>query len=510
MTASVPARLQAVAAWDPPRLRGVVAGLAAVTERLGTWRARLEGIARALDAGTTWAGPASSSAAGAVRELSTVTWAVEGALVGSLRAFDRLVAEAQPAQNLALEALARSDEVPGGLGARLDERERLATAVGALVPGTELAPAASAALAAAEAALRHAAVATAAAADAGTALRGVGVRDAFAPADFASLVSWVPVADPVCLAPGPSGPPEAVALWWAALPLATQLAALRADPAALGGRDGLPAWARDMANRRLLSVALDDPSLAVDAGRTAQTVARQIEDEEAAGRTVQLQLLDLSGDRVILGLGDLDAADAVALLVPGVRNTPRDDLAALVGNARNVGRAAQLVAPGRTVATAVWLGYDSPSRFDQILSRREAVEGGAKLAGSLAGLEAARKAVAARDPRTTVLAHSYGTVVVDEAADVPGRLDAEAVVLLGSPGMEDDAESLEVAEVYDAAAPDDPIAFSRWFGQWTGSPAYGSTGLPTGPHTGHSDYYDPKGPTLAAVGEVVAGVRLPD
>jgi pimeloyl-ACP methyl ester carboxylesterase len=44
-------------------------------------------------------------------------------------------------------------------------------------------------------------------------------------------------------------------------------------------------------------------------------------------------------------------------------------------------------------------------------------------------------------------------VVVDEAADVPGRLAADAVVLLGSPGMEHDAASLEVPEVYDAADP---------------------------------------------------------
>jgi hypothetical protein len=506
---TAPARLAAVAGWDVPRLRGAVATLSAVAERLPAWRARLEGIARSVDSGETWAGPAAISAAGAVRELSTVAWAVEGALADSLGAFDRLAAEADPAQELAREALVRSDEVPGGLGAALDDRDRLAAAVGALVPGAELAPAASAALAAAEAALRHAGAASAAAGDAGAALSGVGVRDAFAPADFTTLASWVPVADPVCVTRGPSGPPEAVALWWAALPLTVQLAALRADPAGLGGRDGLPAWARDIANRQLLAAALDDPWLDEYSLRTARAVARRIDDEEAAGRQVQLQLFDPAGDRVILGLGDLDTADAVALLVPGIQNTPGDDLGALLGDARDVGRAARLAAPGTTVATVVWLGYDSPGHPGQILTRRNAVEGGNELADSLAGLHAGREAVAAADARATVLAHSYGTVVVDEAADAPGLLDADAVVLLGSPGMEEDAGSLEVAEVYDAAAPGDLVVLSRWFGRWTGSDAFGSEALPVDPEAGHSDYYDPEGPTLAAVGEVVAGVRTP-
>ncbi len=507
MTVPDPARLRAAAGWDVPRLLGAVATLTAVAERLPTWRARLEGVARTLGAGDTWAGPAARSAAGALGELSVVTWAVERALAGSLTAFDRLVASAAPAQELAQEALSRSADVPGGLPDALDERERVAAAARALVPGSELCPAASAAVAAAEAALRHAAVVNAAAEDAGAALSGIGVRDAVAPADFATLTTWIPVADPVCVTAGPSGPPEEVAHWWAALPLSAQLAALRADPAGLGGRDGVPAWARDLANRRLLAAALEAPGRDDDAAATARAVARRIEQDESAGREVQLQLLDLAGDRVFLTLGDLDTADAVALLVPGIGNSPGDDLGALVGDARDVAQAAELAAPGITVATVVWLGYDTPGHPGQILTRRSAVQGGRGLADSLAGLHAARAAVAAPDARATVLAHSYGTVVVDEAADVAGRLDADAVVLLGSPGMEEDAADLEVREVYDAAAAGDLVVASRWFGSSTGSPAFGSTELPVAPDAGHSDYYDPEGPTLAAIGQVVAGVR---
>lgn len=499
-------RLAAVAAWQVPLLRRSVRALAAAAERLPAWRARLEGVGRSLDEGESWSGPAARGAAAAVRELSSVTWVVDTALAESLTAFDRLTTEAEAAQELAREALTLGSALPGELDAGLRDRGRLAAAVEALVPAAAVG-APTPAVAAAEGALSRAAAASAAAEHAGTALAGVGVRDAFAPADFATLAARLPVAAPVCVPPVPAGPPTAVAAWWAALPLTAQLTALRADPAALGRRDGLPAWARDRANRLLLAAALEDPETPPYERFTARVVARRIEAEEASGRPVQLHLLDLAADRVVLGLGDLDTADAVAMLVPGIGNTPGDDLGGLVRDARGVARAADAAAPGLAVATVVWLGYDSPGSVRPTISRAAAWNGGTALASSLAGLSAAREAVAQPTPRTAVLAHSYGTVVVDEAADVAGPLAADAVVLLGSPGMEDDARSLEVPEVYDAASPHDRVAALRWFGEATGSGSYGSTGLPVDADAGHSEYYDRNRPTLSAVGEVVAGVR---
>ena len=84
-------------------------------------------------------------------------------------------------------------------------------------------------------------------------------------------------------------------------------------------------------------------------------------------------------------------------------------------------------------------------------------------------------------------------------------------MLLGSPGMEDDATSLEVPAVFDAATPFDPITYATWFGERkTWEEGYGSTGLPTAAFEGHSDYFDRNRPTLAAMGEVVAGTRQPE
>ena len=126
---------------------------------------------------------------------------------------------------------------------------------------------------------------------------------------------------------------------------------------------------------------------------------------------------------------------------------------------------------------------------------------------SLRGLAAARPASGHDRPRTSVVAHSYGTVVAGEAAEQPGRLAADAVVLLGSPGMPGDAHSLEAPEVYDAATFLDPVAKSEWFGTAPSEPEYGATELPVDPLAGHTHYYDAGRPTLPAIGSVVAGTR---
>ena len=80
----------------------------------------------------------------------------------------------------------------------------------------------------------------------------------------------------------------------------------------------------------------------------------------------------------------------------------------------------------------------------------------------------------------------------------------------GSPGMEEDARSLEVAggvRRRGRRRPDLVAGLVRPARPW--ADRYGSTGLPVEPGMGHSDYYAPERPTLAAIGEVVAGAREP-
>lgn len=510
MTARVPlpaeARLAAVAAWDVGRVRGAVVTLAAVSDRLPFWRVRLGEVARALESSQCWSGPAAQSAAQAVSALSTLAREVDTALSASRDSLERLTGQADSAQERAVEALALARDLEDGLPGALGARGELYAVMSALMPGVAP-PLSAAAVAAAETGLAHAAAVAAAAAAAGDALAGLGVPDAFAPADLADLGARMALAGTVACPMVPSaGEPHEVALWWSALSARAQLALLRAEPAVVGGLDGVPAWARDRANRILLDRALRQGGTA---GSAARAIARRMGIEEAAGRPVQLIGLDLEVEQVVLVLGDLDTAGAVGVLVPGIFTSP-DDLPGLVGDARRVARAARAAEPGSEVATVVWLGYASPDTAREILSRSAAEAGGPKLAAALEGMAAARVAAGLPRPRTSVLAHSYGTVVVDEAADAPGRLAADAVVLLGSPGMEPEgAESLEAAEVYDAGSLADVISYSSYFGQSAWEPWYGSTGLPGDWRMRHSEYYDPAFPTLGAIGAVVAGAPLP-
>jgi hypothetical protein len=503
ITASVPdPRLVAVAAWDVGRVTHAVATLADVSARLVGRRARLEALGRALASGDCWTGAAATSAVSSMDELAAATWAVDAAVHRSLDACLRMGSEAIAAQESAELAIAGAAAAgTGGTGAALGG---LASAMAGRDRGPEEPTSWPAA---ARAALAHADAAAAAAREADRDLSGLGVRDAFGPAHFGDLLAHVrPGAPPEVPDPGP---PSDIATWWAGLSSAAQEAAISTAPAAVGALDGLPAWARDRANRLLLRRALEDPQTADGAEASARVVAARIAAEERAGRRVQLQLLDLAGDRVALAIGDLDTADSVALLVPGIHNTPADDLSGLTGDAVDLVAAARTADPSGAVAAMVWLGYRTPANPAEAIGRAHALRGGPQLARALDGLAAARRTTGREGARTTVVAHSYGTVVVDEAADVPGDLAADALVLLGSPGMEDDAGTLEASAVFDAAAEADLVARFGIFGDHaTWADSYGSTHLPTEGGMGHSDYFDPGRPTLAAVGAVVAGTRL--
>lgn len=488
-------RLQTVAGWDVASLR---AGLRAVTvldEGFPAWRSRLDAVARDVDGGGSWSGPAAAQAADLLLRLSSAAAALDQRFAASREECAGLVREAAGAAECAATALALARELPVSLDAALAAEGRLAASVDRLVLGPDSVPPA---VAMAQQALDAAAAAEAAAGRAAEVL-----VPTVGPAGWLDSLAGV---DPVCRPPAP-GDPAATARWWAALPAAAQLALVESQPGLVGSSDGVPAWARDRANRHVLEQVLGDPGADGDQRATARVVAGVLAAEEAAGRVAQLHLLDLAGDRVAVSFGDLDAAEAVALVVPGVGTSPEDDLAAVAGDARDLAAAARRAGPGMAVAAIAWLGYRAPHSVPALLTRGAAGRGGALLDGALTGLAGARTSAGAALPRTTVVGHSYGTVVLDEAADRPGRLDADAVVLLGSPGMEDDAAGLEAPEVYDAASAADPISWSGWFGTETWAERFGSTGLPTDAGTGHSGYFDRDRPTLAAMGEVVAGRR---
>ncbi len=514
--------LAAVAAWDTPLLDGAVHTLEAVAERLPSWRARADAVARSLTDAQCWSGPAASVAATALGDVSAVVTEVTAALGTSLDRLWDVSREARAAQELAGQALAAA----AASGVTLDESG------GVLVPAPPPPPvdasaaqlrayyaeleegAAAAERVAGLAADAAGAAARAAAAAAASAdpLSGLGGLGDDRPPDFAGLAAVVlrdGYVTPSCL-PVAGTEPAAVAAWWAELSGPAQEFLVRSRPGLVGSLDGLPAWARDRANRVLLDRALADPTSGGFAA--AQAADAEIAAEEAAGRTVRLWSFDADDHLVALAYGDLDRAEDVAVLVPGVGNGV-DDLDDLGDDAQAVAGAARAAAPGAAVAAIAWLGYRPPPHVlhPAALGEDRAAAGGRALSGDLAGLRAARAAdpLAGRTPlRTTVVAHSYGTVVVDRAAEDPGDLDADAVVLLGSPGMDGPASDLEVDEVFEASSFGDPITHALGVhGGRTDDWDFGATPLPTDWTTMHWEYLDEDRPTLPAVGEVVAGTR---
>ncbi|MDT0275883.1 alpha/beta hydrolase [Blastococcus goldschmidtiae] len=493
-------RLQALAAWDVPALRAGLHALTALDDGFPAWRTRLDAVVRALEDEGCWVGPAAAQAGRLLLRLSSAAAAADLGFATSRAECAHLVRQVNVASGRAATALALAPDLPVPLDAALAHDGTLAAAVDRLVLGPEsVAPA----VAMAKEALAAAAAAEAAAVRAEAALASAGAHAGPAGRLDELDSGALPLEPPAGL------DPREAARWWASLSSAAQLALVDTAPATVGSLDGVPAWARDRANRHALRQAIEDPRADDGQRATARVVAALLAAEEAAGRAAQLHLLDLAGERVAVAFGDLDTAAAVALVVPGMNVSPGDDLHAVAGDARDLAASASRADPGPAVAAVAWLGYRAPHTVYSVTNRRAATRGGAALDAALDGLAAARTMAGVPRPRTTVVGHSYGTVVLDEAADRQGRLAADAVVLLGSPGMEDDAAGLEAPEVYDAASPADPVSWVGWFGAETWSRAFGSTGLPADPGTGHSQYFDRDRPTLAAMGEVVVG-RPPD
>ncbi|NEK60542.1 hypothetical protein GCU56_22035 [Geodermatophilus sabuli] len=498
------ATLPDIAGWDVPSLRAAVSVLTAVADRLPAWRARMEVVGRSLGHADCWYGPAATAAAAALQEVSTAATAVTAALTESLEQAAQLLVSADTAQELAEQALATAAAVP----VELDGDGRV---TGPLPESSGAGPDAgsTAAVLRAEAlagdavyAAGSAALAASAAADA---LAPLGVASSLAPATFDDLSWLLAVSGPATPPPPPSADagPDQVAAWWAALSTAARSSAIAGHPARIGALDGVPTWARDRANRLLLGRELADPARPGHA--VAESVSTEIREREERGEDVQLHQFRPDEGLVALALGDLDEADAVAVLVPGVGTDAAYDLDAVADDAAAVAHATGAAAPELAVATVAWLGYRAPP-LARALSTSAARSGGPALDRALDGLVAARST---DPPRTTVLAHSYGTVVSERAAQAPGVLAADSVVLLGSPGMDGDADALEAAEVYEASSRSDYVTWLEVHGEQTWDTGFGASALPTDDDMGHSDYYDPDRPTLPAMGEVVAGTWEP-
>lgn len=340
------------------------------------------------------------------------------------------------------------------------------------------------------------------------------------------------------LLPPPDALPREVALWWSELPPHLRATVLRSRSDVLGRLAGLPASVRDAANRlelarrlrllhaewtRLAGRGRTDPDAVRDAMgiasrlRLAQTVERQLAELERSGRRGTLLTFDLDGaGRVAIGIGDLDSARHVAVVVPGMRQAAGRGLARTVQQAVRLHDRAGAESAGSTAAVA-WTGYAAPGLL-QVPFPTRARAGGRSLTADLLALAAARQVAGGDPPHITVIGHSYGSTVVGAAA-TGGPLAADDLVLLGSPGVlaHDVAElGYRPEHVYVGEARLDPVADLGGFGADPGDAGFGATRIAAEPGPDlpwiervsggeHSHYYDADSESLRNVARIVVG-----
>ncbi len=227
--------------------------------------------------------------------------------------------------------------------------------------------------------------------------------------------------------------------------------------------DDKSATFRDLFNREVLDNELDDlETKARTEGLSDEeeayrdkllAIERELHDfdttiDELTGQPVggQLYIYEpraFNGDgRSAVAIGDLDTAEHVAFMVPGMGSEVAGMSSGRAVNVYLEGRAASDT--GDSVAVIDWLGYDAPSggitdMATQVANRDRAEAGATLLADDVESLFDYRNG----DVHITVIGNSYGSTTAAIAADVEGLL-ADDLILTGSPGAgdADDADDL--------------------------------------------------------------------
>jgi hypothetical protein len=324
-------------------------------------------------------------------------------------------------------------------------------------------------------------------------------------------------------------PAGTVRQWWSLLARDEQQRLIETSPASLGNLDGLPARVRSSANERVLDAllaALRSAGSLDDAERrtweNCVAVRREIDRARSArhlrsraGVVVQLLVFDpraFSGDgRAAIAVGDVDTADHVAFLVPGLDASLRETLADRVASAGLLVRESARVAAGTTTAAVAWLGYDAPGLLN-VLSDDAAEAGADLLAADVMAVQASRDVV----PHLTVIGHSYGSTTTGTALRdyVTGVDDA---VLVGSPGAGvENASALHVpaGHVFVGASSRDPVSYTDRFGLDPTHERFGAVRFQAEDVTrnswrvdidDHSKYFEPKTESLSSIVHIVVG-----
>ncbi|MFE5290497.1 alpha/beta hydrolase [Nocardia sp. NPDC056611] len=339
----------------------------------------------------------------------------------------------------------------------------------------------------------------------------------------------------------PSDPRKLHDLWESLTP--AEKDALYEKDNYIGNRDGLPTVDRDHYNREKLDDELTraqngDPALK-DKLADLQGIATALN-----GSDRYLMLMDTQSGSIphaAIAAGNPDTASNVCTYVPGTTSRPSamNGTNTINGDMPRVDAMRQQAQKSGAPDTSVvaWFGYDAPPELLNATHVSYADKGAPALDRFQDGLRASHEG---QPSYNTVLGHSYGTTLVGDSASHGRTLNADAVVLVASPGTTvQHASDLSLTGVPSSETPKhvfatksdaDPVALYaqkqevsplRWlarhanmddFGVDPTWNRYGAQSFPSD-HQGalgydgntHSEYWLPDSKSLRGMGDIIAG-----
>ncbi|MBA4247002.1 MAG: hypothetical protein C0444_01725 [Microbacterium sp.] len=309
--------------------------------------------------------------------------------------------------------------------------------------------------------------------------------------------------------------------WWTGLDSATQRTIMLAAPEVIGNLDGIPVAVRNDANRHVLRSTIRELELADGSvGRSIEihnqhrlqmlyAVADALGPVTANPPRTLLQLDTYDQGTVAIAFGDLETADYVSYLMPGMFITVGGNVVEWADTAarlydEQVSWLSLLAEVGasdevETVATVAWIGYQTPHLLN-VGSLDLAYEGRDAIASAIDGLQTIR---GSDQPFIALLAHSYGSTAAMLALEESTTVDALAII--GSPGAPaSTVDDLNVrGDVFVGEAAWDPIPNSSFFGSDPGSAEFGArvmsvagvvdviTNRVLAASVGHNEYFSP-------------------
>ncbi|MFD0020389.1 alpha/beta hydrolase [Streptomyces sp. NPDC058382] len=332
-----------------------------------------------------------------------------------------------------------------------------------------------------------------------------------------ALASWAKGSIAGHALPPADAQPYKLAHFFATLTAAQRTGLADKYPLVVGNLNGAPVTLRYRANRLALVQArtaeqerAHDTRLSPDGRAAALRRADRFRSMLADGR--HFLSFDPSGQgHAAEVFGDLDRAERVSVVVPGVdtnlltlERTGAKTNAAPVGMAKSLYAAERSAGSGVRTAVIAWADYTAPAGLGMDAALGRLAERGAVRLDALVG------ALPGTAP-VSLFCHSYGSVLCGVAADeLPGRVTDIAVA--GSPGMRvDNAGQLHTrANVWAMRDRDDWIEDvpnlelgGLGHGADPVDPGFGARVASAGGAIGHSGYFEPGTESLdnfAAIG----------